>query len=531
MRETAQGRKTSMSDGLHTGMTSSEMVMRDFRRFGDRVAFDGYGGRCTYAQALDLVARYQAVFKQHGVKRRERISLLNANRAEAYLAGIAAQALGVCMTPLHTLGSLEDHRFTLEDAEIDYLFVDSENYMDRGRELTGGVGRLKQTFTLGPADYGFDLRAGAEAAGAVNPVIEAHTDDPVWISYTGGTTGKPKGGLRTHPSFVAMATSILASFEFPAWTNYLAVAPISHVGGTKLPAVLHLGGKVTFMKGFDPEEVLATIERERITTSLLVPTMIYLLLDHPRLEKTDLSSLEYLLYGASPMSPTRLMEGLERIGPVFGQLYGQTEGYPISVLRKADHDRKRPDLFASCGFPCPNVQVRLLDEDLNEVAEGEPGEICVRSGQVMDEYWNRPEQTAETFAGGWLHTGDIARADEQGYLYIVDRKKDMIVSGGFNVFPREIEDVLTSHPDVAMAAVIGVPDEKWGEAVKALIVPKAGVRPDPQALMQLVKDHKGAVQAPKSVDFVDEIPVTPIGKPDKKAIRAKYWPDSGRMVG
>lgn len=520
-----------MSGYPYVGMTSSEMVMRDLRRFGDRVAFDGYGGRYTYAQSLDLVARYQAVFKQHGMKRRERISLLNANRAEAYLAGIAAQALGVCMTPLHTLGSLDDHQFTLEDAEIDYLLVDVENYGGRGRELAETVGRLKQVFTLGPADYGVDLRAGAAAAGAVNPVIEAQSEDPVWISYTGGTTGKPKGGLRTHPSFVAMATSILASFEFPTFTNYLSVAPISHVGGTKLPAVLNLGGKVTFMKGFDADEVLSTIQRERITMSLLVPTMIYLLLDHPKLEQFDLSSLEYLTYGASPMSPTRLREGLERIGPVFSQLYGQTEGYPVSILRKADHDVNNPELFASCGYPCPNVQVRLLDEDLNEVPEGEPGEICVRSAQVMDEYWNRPEQTEEVFAGGWLHTGDIARKDDRGYLYIVDRKKDMIVSGGFNVFPREVEDVLTSHPDVAMAAVIGVPDEKWGEAVKALVVAKSGARPDPEALMRLVKDHKGAVQAPKSIDFVDEIPVTPIGKPDKKAIRAKYWESTGRMVG
>ncbi|WP_417516203.1 AMP-binding protein [Minwuia sp.] len=520
-----------MTAELYTGPTASDLLLRDMRRWGNRIAFTGYGGEYTYAQALDLVARYQAVYKKHGVVRRERVALLNANRAEAYLAGVAAQALGLSMTPLHTLGSLDDHQFTLDDAEIDYLFVDVDNYMDRGRELAESVDRLKTVFTLGKADYGVDIRAAAEQTGAVNVLVEARTDDPVWISYTGGTTGKPKGGLRTHPSYIGMVAATLADFEFPVDTNYLAVAPISHVGGTKLPPTLHRGGRVTFMKGFDPEQVLDTIQRERISMTLLVPTMIYLLLDHPKLEQFDLGSLEYLLYGASPMSPTRLMEGLERIGPVFGQLYGQTEGYPISVLRKEDHDRNRPDLFASCGHPCANVAVKLLDDDLNEVAEGDPGEICVRAPQVMDEYWNRPEQTAETLKGGWLHTGDVARADEQGYLYIVDRKKDMIVSGGFNVFPREVEDVLTSHPDVAMAAVIGVPDDKWGESVKALIVPKAGKKVDAEKLMQMVKDQKGSIQAPKSVDFVDEIPVTPIGKPDKKAIRAAYWKDSGRMVG
>ncbi|WP_416897670.1 MAG: AMP-binding protein [Minwuia sp.] len=520
-----------MTAAPYAGLTASEALLRDMRGWGDRVAFSGYGGTWTYAQALDLIARYQAVYKKHGVKRHERISLLNANRAEAYLAGVAAQALGLSMTPLHTLGSLEDHQFTLEDAEIDYLFVDVDNYADRGRQLAETVERLKTVFTLGPADYGVDIRAEAEAAGAVSPVVEAQSEDPVWISYTGGTTGKPKGGLRTHPSYIGMVTAILADFEFPRDINYLAVAPISHVGGTKLPPTLHRGGRVTFMKGFDAGQVLDTIQRERITMTLLVPTMIYLLLDHPKLEDFDLSSLDYLMYGASPMSPTRLMEGLERIGPVFGQLYGQTEGYPVSFLSKQDHDSSRPDLFASCGRPVANIQVRLLDDDLNEVPEGEPGEICVRGPQVMDCYWNRPEQTEETLKGGWLHTGDVARIDDEGYLYIVDRKKDMIVSGGFNVFPREVEDVLTSHPDVAMAAVIGVPDQKWGEAVKALIVPREGKSPDPQALMQMVKDRKGSNQAPKSIDFVDAIPVTPIGKPDKKAIRAQYWKDSGRMVG
>ncbi|MEC9345290.1 MAG: AMP-binding protein [Pseudomonadota bacterium] len=516
---------------LHGGLTSSGLLLRDYRRWGDRIAFTGYGGTWTYAQSLDLVGRYQAAFRKLGFRRRQRIAMLNANRAEAYLVGVAAQALGLCMTPLHTLGSLDDHVFTLEDVEADWLLVDSENYMDRGRELTEKVGRLSGTLTLGPADYGTDIRAAAAGVGVANAVVEAEPDDPVWISYTGGTTGRPKGGLRTHPSFIGMCAAILSDFEFPKETNYLAVAPISHVGGTKLPAIAHLGGRVTFMKGFDPEAVLDTIARERINMTLLVPTMIYVLLDHPKLDRTDISSLEYLLYGASPMSPTRLMEGLQRLGPIFGQLYGQTEGYPVSVLSRADHDTSRPELFASCGFPCTNVQVRLLDDDLNEVTQGEPGEICVRSPQVMDGYWARPEQTEETFRGGWLHTGDVARVDEQGYLYIVDRKKDMIVSGGFNVFPREVEDVLTSHPDVAMAAVIGVPDEKWGEAVKALVVRKPGTNPEPQALMDLVRRVKGSVQAPKSVDFVDAIPVTPIGKPDKKAIRAKYWADRTRMVG
>jgi fatty-acyl-CoA synthase len=231
------------------------------------------------------------------------------------------------------------------------------------------------------------------------------------------------------------------------------------------------------------------------------------------------------------MSPTRLVEGLQRIGPVFSQLYGQTEGYPLTVLRKSDHNIDDPGLFAACGAPCASVTIALLDEDGQEVEPSEVGEICAQAPQVMDGYWQRPEQTAETLAHGWLHTGDMAWADERGYLYIVDRKKDMIISGGFNVFPREVEDVITTDPNVAMAAVIGIPDDKWGEAVKAVVVPRPGVTIDGDALIQRVRDAKGAVYAPKSVDIVEDIPLTPLGKPDKKALREVYWAGKDRRVG
>lgn len=356
-------------------------------------------------------------------------------------------------------------------------------------------------------------------------------DDVAIINYTGGTTGKSKGAVRRHRTAGPAIPARLADFEFPERPNFLAAAPISHVAGTKILPTLLRGGSVRLMRGFDPQKMLATIERERINFTLLVPTMIYVLLDHPALATTDLSSLELLLYGASPMSPARLVEGLERIGPVFSQLYGQTECYPVSVLRKADHAAARPELFASCGLPIACCDVKLLDDALHEVAVGEPGEICVRSPYVMEEYWNRPEQTAEVFKGGWLHTGDVARADEQGYLYIVDRIKDMIVTGGFNVFPREVEDVLTSHPGVAMAAVIGVPDPKWGEAVTALVVAKPGVEVTAESLIRLVKQRKGSQQAPKRVEFVDALPLTAVGKIDKKALRARFWSGQDRMVG
>jgi fatty-acyl-CoA synthase len=309
------------------------------------------------------------------------------------------------------------------------------------------------------------------------------------------------------------------------------VAPISHVAGTKVLPTLMRGGTVHMLKGFDPEAVFNTVARERINFTLFVPTMIYVLLDHPALDTTDLSSLELVLYGASAMSPSRLVEGIERIGPVFSQLYGQTECYPVSVLPKKDHDPKTPELFLSCGFPIAACEVKILDDDDQEVRTGEAGEICVRAPHVMAEYWKRPETTAETLKSGWLHTGDIARADERGYLFILDRKKDMIVSGGFNIFPREVEDVLSQHPDVAMCAVVGVPDDKWGEAVTAVVVTREGARATADELIDLVKSHKGSAHAPKQIQFVKDLPMTGVGKVDKKVLRATFWAGRDRMVG
>jgi fatty-acyl-CoA synthase len=256
---------------------------------------------------------------------------------------------------------------------------------------------------------------------------------------------------------------------------------------------------------------------------MLVPTMIYALLDHPRFPEFDLSSLETVFYGASAISPTRLKEAIERLGPVFFQFYGQAEApMAITVLRKAEHDVNDLRRLASCGRPVPWVHVELLDSNNCPVPDGEPGEICVRGPLVMEGYRDNPELTAETFAGGWLHTGDVAVRDPGGFLRIIDRTKDMIVTGGFNVYPREIEDILAEHPAVSQTAVVGVPHPKWGEAIKALVVLRPGQTVTAQELIALVAQRKGAFQAPKTVDFIDAIPQTAVGKPDKKVLRAKY---------
>jgi fatty-acyl-CoA synthase len=520
-----------MSNPLYAFPAVCEQTLRALARYPERTAFSWPGGSITYRGATDMIGRIQSVFMQLGFAPGTRVAFLTANRADTWCAGCAAQLSRFAITWLHPLGSLDDQLFQLEDSEAQMLVVDGITFRDRGRELAAKATSLKTVFTLGPADYGADLLQAIETAGSATARGFAGPDDIATLNYTGGTTGKSKGALRHHREYGGFANAILADFEIPDTPRYLTVAPISHVAGTKVLPTLMRGGTVHMLKGFDPEAVFKTIEREKINFTLFVPTMIYVMLDHPSLDKTDLSSLELLLYGASAMSPSRLVEGIERIGPVFSQLYGQTECYPVSVLRKADHDPKTPELFLSCGFPIAACQVKILDNDDQEVATGEAGEICVRASHVMAEYWKRPDTTAETLKSGWLHTGDVARSDERGYMFILDRKKDMIVSGGFNIFPREVEDVLSQHADVAMVAVVGVPDDKWGEAVTAVIVAREGARPNEDELINLVKAKKGSAHAPKHIKFVTELPMTGVGKVDKKVLKAGFWTGRGRMVG
>jgi fatty-acyl-CoA synthase len=516
---------------LHAFPPACEQTLRALARYPSRTAFSWPGGSLTYQGATDLIVRIQNVLMRLGCEPGARVALLTANRADSWCTGVAAQLSRLAITWLHPLGSLEDQLFQLEDSEAQVLVIDAAAFRDRGGALAARASGIRTVFTLGAADYGVDLLAAIEQSGHATARCLAGADDMATLNYTGGTTGKSKGAMRTHREYGGFASAILADFEIPDAARYLTVAPISHVAGTKVLPTLMRGGTVHMLRGFDPEAVLQTIARERINFTLFVPTMIYVLLDHPALGNTDLSSLELVLYGASAMSPSRLVEGIARIGPVFSQLFGQTECYPVSVLRKADHDPKTPELFLSCGFPIAACEVKLLDDDDREVETGTAGEICVRASHVMAGYWKRPEMTAETLKNGWLHTGDIARRDERGYLFILDRKKDMIISGGFNIFPREVEDVLSAHPDVAMCAVVGVPDDKWGEAVTAVVVPRQGARPNADELIDLVKSRKGSAHAPKQIQFVETLPMTGLGKVDKKALRAGFWTGRDRMVG
>ncbi|HZD27042.1 MAG TPA: AMP-binding protein [Alphaproteobacteria bacterium] len=520
-----------LDDPLYQGCSYADLIDRAVRRWPDRTALVDGAEEVSYRELGARIARVARLFQARGLQPGEGVAQLSSNRVDAYVVMIAALYAGLRYTPLHPMGSLEDQAYILEDAEIAALVADAPSFAERGRELKARGPHLRHVFTHGETGYGEHLQAAMAAMPDTPFAPLAKAADICWLAYTGGTTGRSKGVMLPHRAMVTNVLMTLAEWQWPREIRLLAATPITHAAGAMIAPVLLRGGTVVMQPGFDAGKFLAAVERHRITATFLVPTMIYVLLDHPKMKETDTSSLQMIVYGAAPMSPARLIEGLEVFGPVFMQLYAQTEApNTVTVLRMEDHDPERPERLASCGSPLAGIQVALLDGEDREVPVGEVGEICVRGPLVMDGYWKRREETEQAFRGGWLHTGDMARQDEEGFLYIVDRSKDMIISGGFNVYPREIEDVLTAHPAVAMAAVIGVPDEKWGEAVKAIIVPRDGSSVTPEALIALVREKKGPVYAPKTVEFAEEIPVTPLGKPDKKAIRVRFWGSEGRQV-
>ncbi|HSJ20563.1 MAG TPA: fatty-acid--CoA ligase FadD8 [Nocardioidaceae bacterium] len=468
------------------------------------------------------------------------VALLALNRPEVLVMIGAGQMVGLRRTALHPLGSLDDHAHVLADAGIETLVVEPvPAFVERARALQEKVPGLRQVLTLGEAEIGQDLiTLAAKYTPAPLEVTDLDPEAVVSVTYTGGTTGKPKGVVGTASSMAAMTQVQLAEWEWPQALRFLMCTPLSHAGAAFFVPVLMAGGSMVVLPRFEPGEVMRAVEEHRITATMLVPSMIYALLDHPDAETADLSSLETVYYGASAMNPVRLAEAIRRWGPIFAQYYGQSEApMVISYYAKGDHDLARPERLASCGRPSPFLRTALLDADDEPVAPGEPGEICVAGPVLAAGYWNLPEATAETFRDGWLRTGDVARADKDGFWYIVDRTKDMIVTGGFNVFPREVEDVVAEHPAVAQVGVIGVPDEKWGEAVTAVVVLRPGTPSDEDSLARLtaeiqqrVKERKGSVQAPKQVVLADALPLTALGKPDKKALRAQFWAGRERAV-
>ncbi|NUQ87597.1 MAG: AMP-binding protein [Glycomyces artemisiae] len=496
--------------------TIVDLVSRSLRRHPGRVAFATPNGDLSYGELRRLIARIAAALREGGVKPGDGVAMIAPNRPEAFAAMIATQSLGARYTPLHAMGSPADHVIVCEDAGITALIADEPQY----------AVTLAAELKTRPRVFALDALAAHESDEDI-PTL-ARESDIAFLGYTGGTTGRPKGVMLSHRSLVTHVYLSVAHWQLPSELRFLGSTPLTHALAGMAPAIFHQGGGITLTKGFDPAEFCEIVRTQRITATFLVPSMIYVLLDHVATHPADLSSLQTILYGAAPISPDRLEQALDVFGPVFVQFYGQTEApNTVTTLSKQDHELRR---LTSCGKPHPALDVAVLDDDDQPCAAGELGEVCVRGPLLMDGYWQQPELTAEVLRNGWLHTGDIGRFDEDNYLYLADRKKDMLITGGFNIYPREVEDALATHPDVAVAAVIGVPDPKWGEAVTAFVVTTADATVTAEELIAHVRQLKGPVHAPKRLDFVDGLPLTPLGKIDKKRLRARFWDAADRAV-
>ena len=519
---------------VYQGGTIGDMILSAIDRFPERVAFIEDGRQWTYRQLGQQIARAIGAFRALGLRRGDGVVQLSPNRVEMFVVMAAAYLSGLRSVTLHGMGGLDDHAYIVNDAEA-AVFIADPAYADRAMALRDRCTHVRHWFCheTAPGDGMAlpDFWRYADSVGHVPLAQQAQPTDIVRLAYTGGTTGKPKGVMLSNRSMWMQAVLLLAARSLPDDVRLLCPTPISHGAGAMVVPTLWRGGTVILQRGFDAERFIDALERHRANLAFLVPTMIYTLLDHPRSRTADFSSLRTLSYGAAPMSPARIREALARFGPVLAQSYGQTE-CPSNILQltQEDHCRGDGETLTSAGMPYPGVTVALLDDDDSPVERGTVGELCVRSPLVMDGYWKQPEQTAQALRNGWLHTGDMAYQDPLGYFHLVDRKKDMIVSGGFNVYPREVEDVLTAHPAVAAAAVIGVPDDKWGEAVKAVVVLRTGAQASGEELRAAVRTAKGAVNTPKSIDFVTDLPLTALGKPDKKRLRERYWHGHARAV-
>lgn len=519
--------------------TLPEVFDRVCLYYAERTAIRDGDRFITYREMQRWANRVANGLGALGVAPGERVGLLLPNVLEFIPTQHGVWKAGAVLVQMPTRASAATQRTNLAQTAATTLIYHAQ-FDDVAREIVTGLPNLKTIIRLtggSSADGGVpdsvDYRAHFEAQPDIPPAVTVSEHDEAYVLFTSGSTGEPKGVVNSH--FTWAHYSITAGLEIADTRPgevFAHGAPLTHFTQIFVMPTFLRGGTNIMLPGLDTDGLLAAIEHDRVTATAVVPTIVYLLLDHPRRSVADLSSLKTMIYAGSPIAPERLREALDAFGPIFVQTYAGTEPGYVSCLRKEDHqvgtgtDRGR---LASAGRPIPFVKVSIQDSRDRPLPTGETGEICSRQlGQMLG--YLDTARTAEALRDGWVHTGDVGYLDEDGFLYIVDRKRDMVVSGGFNVFPRQVEDVLLGHPGVAQAAVIGVPHPKWGEAVHAVVVLRDGAGASADELIAAVKKELGSVSAPKTIAFIGELPVNPAGKVDKKALRAPFWANRERQV-
>ncbi len=501
----------------HTFRTYVEDILDALGTAPEREVLVHHERRVTAGEFRSLVHRMARALSSLGLGREQTVTLLSGNLPETIAARYAANLIGCRVNHLYNKLSAEAQAAIVRDVETRALIVDPGLY-ERAAEVTAQA-PVDALLVLGPAKTGSDLLELAADQSAEPLPGAARPQDVCSIRHTGGTTGHPKGICTSFEQVSGISLGDPDPQAQPHERRQLVCTTLAHIAGMFADVTLRAGGAVVLLEDFEPAAVLAAIERERITDTFLLPPLLYRLLDHPDAASTDTSSLRCLMYGGCQASPARIADAVRRLGPVLVQFYGQSEVGGISVLSADQHDPRRLDRLRSAGQVLPGVEVAVRDEEGRDVATGEHGEICVRSALLMQGYWKQPELTAQVLRDGWLHTGDIGYLDDEGFLTVVDRLKDMIIVVGGHVYTSELEDLLNSHPDVLQSAVFGVRDADRMEQVHAVVVARAGSGVDEQTLRALVRKERGAMYEPVRITFAEALPLTEAGKPDKNLLR------------
>jgi fatty-acyl-CoA synthase len=514
----------------------ADMVRARAMTRGNAIVYEFEGRRTGFAEFERLTNRVANGLKALGVKQRERIAYLGKNSDIYFELLLGAMKANVVMAPVNWRLAAPEIAFIVADCKAPVLFVGPE-CVTQVRNIQPQLPDLRIAITTeGGAPEWRDYTAWRDAQSADDPGVEISRQDVAIQLYTSGTTGKPKGAMLSHANLLNLLEA--GQGEAPDWNKWseddvsLVAMPIFHIGGSGWGVLgLYHGARGVIAREFDPTKVLDFIEQSGITKLFMVPAAMQFVVRQPRARSVDFSRLKYMLYGASPIPAALLKECIEVFGCGFVQLYGMTETTGTIVALAPEDHVEGLERMRSAGKALPGVELAILDANGNRLPAGEVGEIATRSGSNMVGYWNMPEATARTLdRDGWLRTGDAGYMDSDGYLYIHDRIKDMIISGGENIYPAEVESAICDHPDVAEAAVVGVPDETWGEAVKAIVVMKLGKQATASDIINFTRERIAGFKTPKTVDFIDALPRNASGKILRRHLRDPYWVGKDRQV-
>jgi long-chain acyl-CoA synthetase len=513
----------------------ADIVRTYARERPDDPVFEFEGRTVTFGELDARSSQLANALAAVGVRAGHRVALLDKNSVEFFELTFALTKIGAVIVAVNWRLAGNEVTQIVNDAKASVMIVGPE-FVAEVEKIEPALDTVSTIIAIGGHDRWLEYEAFLGAHEAVDPMFESRGHDVVLQLYTSGTTGLPKGVMLTNDNFFCGMDEIASTWELTPESVNLAVMPMFHIAGSGWAlAGLAQGCRTVLVRDVDPVRILRAIPEFGVTTALFVPAVIQLLVSNPDAQTTDFSTLRAIAYGASPITETVLTKAMDVFGCQFIQLYGLTETTgAITQLDAKDHDpAELAHLLRSCGRPYPWVEMRIVDPETGEdVAGGEIGELWTRSDKTMAGYWGNEEATANAITpDGWFKTGDAGYFDEAGYLYLHDRLKDMIVSGGENVYPAEVENVLAKHPDVGDVAVVGVPDEKWGEAVKAVVVRTAGSEVSAVELIAFAREHLAGYKLPKSVDFADALPRNPSGKLLKREIRKPYWQGSTRQIG